>query len=1059
MLGPAVCFWVWGPTGEKLPGKKGGKHGKTTDKDKSKPIQQEHRKPPTLPLVSLSHLAAHRRDASLATHLSRNLEASFSNFLQGAISSVDSIAGRAADVSHYRISRKASEPLPKESCECGTTWHPSCKLTCGFIAGELQQSAELLAVRGCSEDAGTLRDAGHRLILDVRVDGRPVTVELEHNNASAWFRIISGSFFIAEHAAPGTFSSGDIPSPGGDAHLLSSNGIRLGKPSWFKPSWFSANPIHDGSAIDGLRMLQHEYCNKEDLGGIVVTLVWPTKFDESLDQLGVSLIDLAGLMPRHHEVMTEFVHSCLSSSDALVRATLAVDPGEAMAIKPNAHAVQNRLSEEMQQLNETAESFLRFIDDVSRAKERAYQLANSTLWNWGSQMVGPKYSDDEGDVETDEWTAIKALAEWTPTQLEDTLVRAVDRATSYIQVHVKHILVILSRAASRAVRLLQPGQPPAEVEPGEIETYLQTPLYEVGVKARQSAEVNKAIWAERWSQLRDSLDFIPWPVDASEKPMQAPVVCEALWYQGENRLAKFPQILGGRPIVHTFMIFAGGEMPKRRGCEDLALRMAEAFVQLSPRDPHMQPKDRIARQQYSDLRKQAGLLGCQHLVQWGAIAAKVRQKIERNISHMQSLHFNITYNASSSRLVEIETGEGDFKKVPRNVMSALSNWVMHSLAKYASRSPGDMFKGVLKSLQTTKPQVDAAILAYSYWKQLQEQDIQNPFSDALCKRDQEGYVQGECAQWNSSVPGYWDSADLDAQSLEQVLSVVRDVEAAAGPNDWRLLAQSSAAFAAAGFDSPGIQDNSDWKCDRVAATCSVHPTCGRVAAQMISYPFGGNKKYASTSISKIQTYFGQKKGKFDADGFHSYCHVPGTAYCWSYTYCLQEMMKYLCSQPETAGVCCPDVQTAEACRDNVNGDGCKVCLPTDAPHLKAEEKEENITEFLSYLPPRREPTPLEETTLRWLQPSAEDIAKTEAAAAAELLAQQCQVCAELRSSFKKDSEWWLSVSAGAQCMAHREFCGQVCGLHDGNSAFEEPDPMSDCKGWTARCSEQCGVSA
>lgn len=638
---------------------------------------------------------------------------------------------------------------------------------------------------------------------------------------------------------------------------------------------------------------------------------------------------------------------------------------------------------------------------------------------------------------------------------------AVDRATSDMQVKIKQMVAILSRAASRAVLLLQPGQPPAEVELGDNHTYLQTPLYEIGVKARQSGEVNKAIWAERWSQLRESLDFIPWPVDASEKPMQTPVFCEAIWYDGQGRLKKFPRILGGSPMVHTFMIFAGGDRPKRRGCEDLAYRMADAFVQLSPRDPDLQPKDRTARQQYAEFRKQAGLLGCQHLVQWGAIAAKVREKIERNISSMQSLHLNIAYSASSFRLVKIETtgGEGKFRKMPRDVTTELSNWVMHALSKYASRSPSDMYQDVLKSLQRTKPQIDATTIADPYWEQFQEQDIPNPFSDVLCKRDELGHIQGECDEWNSSVPGYWAFASLDAQSLEQMLNIVRDVEATAGPDDWRLLAQRSAAFAAVGFDGPGIQDNSEWKCDRVAATCSVHPTCGRVAAQMISYPFGGNKKYASTARTKMRTYFGQAGSKFDADGFHSYCHVPGVAYCWSYTYCLEEMMKYLCSQPETAGVCCPDVHTAEACRDDVNGDECKVCLPTDAPLLKAEEKKENITEFLSYLPPSREPSPIDEATLRWLQPSAEDVAETEAIAAEELRAQHCQVCAELRSSSTQDTPWWLAVSAGAQCSAHREFCGQVCGLHDGKGAFEEPDPMSDCEGWKERCSEQCAASA
>eukprot|EP00930_Biecheleria_cincta_P056617 TRINITY_DN42699_c0_g1_i1.p1 TRINITY_DN42699_c0_g1~~TRINITY_DN42699_c0_g1_i1.p1 ORF type:complete len:1098 (-),score=183.94 TRINITY_DN42699_c0_g1_i1:17-3310(-) len=1044
-----------------------GKRNNPRDDDKGNPDRQQHQKPPMLPSVSFSHLAAHRRDASLAMHLSSSLEASISAILRGAISSADSIANL-VDVPQYLISRKASEPVAKSSCRCGRTWRTDCMLPCGLMAGELQQSAELLAVGGCSEDTGISKDESHHLILHVRVHGRPVSVQLEHNNTNVWFKVISGSFFDIQHAAPDTVASEDIPWAGAETHLLSSRGIALAKRSL----WIHVKKIHAGSAIEGFQKLRNRFCNKEDPNGIEVTLFWPTQFNQRLQQLGDSFEDLASLLKQHHVALADFVRSCVSFSNALVRATLAVDPGEAMVIEPNARAVQNRLLEEMKQLNETADSFLRFVDSVSLATNRAYHLANASLRSWkASSQARSLYPPGDDDPEdTPEFIMVRALEQWTPTQLEGTLLLAVDGARRDARSRVKHMVETLSRASNRAMHLLQPGQPPVEVEPEELQTYAQTSLYEVAVNARQSGKIAKATWAERWSKLRESLDFIPWPVDASEKPMQTPIVCESKWYDGET-LAKFPELniplfgkFGGKPISHTFMIFAGGDMPKRRGCEELAYRMADVFVELSPRNPEMKPKNKKARQQYAELRKQAGLLGCQHLVQWGATVSKAHEKIEQDISSMQSLHLNISYNAAGSRLVELDVHSESqerktrrHRRMPRDVMSALSQWVMHSVTKYASRSPVDMFQGVLKSLQTTNPRIDAFSLAQSYWKQLQDQGIASPFSDVLCKRNGDEHAEA-CDEWNSSVPGYWASASITGQSLEHILKLVRDLEAAAAPDDWRLLAQSSAAFAAVGFDGPGIVDNSDWKCDRVAATCSVHPTCGRVAAQMLAYPFGGDKKYASAPTSKIRTFFGQTLGQFDGDGFHSYCHAPGTAYCWSYTYCLEEMMKYLCSQPETAGVCCPDAQAAEACRDDVNGDGCKVCLPTDAPPLTVEEKDVNATEFLSYLPPTREPTPPDDATLRWLQPSANDIAETQSAAAAELLTKECQVCSELRSlqqPSQGDAVWWLMVSTGAQCSAHREFCGQVCGLYDGKSAFKEPDEMSDCKGWTQRCSERC----
>lgn len=452
--------------------------------------------------------------------------------------------------------------------------------------------------------------------------------------------------------------------------------------------------------------------------------------------------------------------------------------------------------------------------------------------------------------------------------------------------------------------------------------------------AQDRGNTDKVKWAERWMAFRTSLDFTPWTAGLLEEAMEVPTVC-ASEYTLHGKTMKYPSLdvplwgtVGGGNISHTFMVFADqelpkhgkhGKAPKRKGCVDLLQLIS---------------KTNAGTKKHLKLQEQAKSLGCLSLEPWGAAESRIRQALQDEFEQLPELNIKFVSNAidqedlAAVMRVSVRESRGG-RSVPAPVTQAvveeLLEWVIHALSKYASKSGADLWPAVRHSLERTPPKID-----------LRAFDNRWEWSPrGSCAAAGDGLH--DCSDWSYSIPDQIKEIQVLNETLAMILSTFDKVREAADVQDWTFLAQAPAVYAAAGFDKPGVLDNGGWECDRVDARCAVHPQCARVAAQMIVYPFGGDKKYASSWTAKATTFAsGLWGGKFDSDGFHSSCHVPGGAYCWSYTDCLQDMLNWLCAQEETAEACCPSVEVATACREDVNGAGCKVCAKPESPSMPAE---------------------------------------------------------------------------------------------------------------------------
>merc|ERR1712187_15011 len=298
---------------------------------------------------------------------------------------------------------------------------------------------------------------------------------------------------------------------------------------------------------------------------------------------------------------------------------------------------------------------------------------------------------------------------------------------------------------------------------------------------------------------------------------------------------------------------------------------------------------------------------------------------------------------------------------------------------------------------------------------------------------------GECDDWNRSVPGYWHTARIHGATLNATINAVQNASDMLLPGDWAPIAQTPALYGAVGFDSAGVIDNSEWECENTTQICEVHPKCARIAAQMIQYPFAGDKKYASSWSDKISTYtdvaetgFLSKFNsfKFDSDGYHGYCHSPGEGYCWSYTACLREMMKWLCSQSETAEHCCPSLEVRDACQNDVNSKECNVCLSI--------EDKGDFEEDRQVIMQGRELTSDSEV-MDFLHPDATDLAlyaEEEQQKHAQLT---CEICEQLSVASVKA---WAFIDMDV-CGANRELCAAMCGYSMDLENIDEWEPCNE----------------
>ncbi|CAK0891069.1 unnamed protein product [Prorocentrum cordatum] len=454
--------------------------------------------------------------------------------------------------------------------------------------------------------------------------------------------------------------------------------------------------------------------------------------------------------------------------------------------------------------------------------------------------------------------------------------------------------------------------------------------------AQDGGNTNKVKWAERWMDFRTSLDFTPWTAGLLEGTMEVPTVC-ASEYTLHGKTMKYPSVdvpllgtVGGGKIYHTFMVFADqelpkhgkrGKAPKRKGCGELLQIMSQTSARTK---------------KYAKLQEQAASLGCLSLEAVGAAESRILQALQDEFEKMSELSVRFVSNATGhedqTAVMRVSARESRSSRsvsptpVTQAVVEELLDWVFHSLSKYASKSGAGLWAAVRQSLERTPPKIGLKAFGDGRW----EWSLRGSCAAA-------GDGLQDCSNWTYSIPGNIKEIQVQNETLAIILSAVEEAREVASEQDWKLLAQAPAVYAAAGFDKPGILDNGGWECDRIEAKCEVHPQCARVAAQMLAYPFGGDKKYASSWTAKATTFASSLwGGKFDSDGFHSSCHVPGGAYCWSYTDCLQEMLNWLCAQEETAGPCCPNADVATACREDVNGAGCKVCAKPESPSVQAD---------------------------------------------------------------------------------------------------------------------------
>jgi hypothetical protein len=494
-------------------------------------------------------------------------------------------------------------------------------------------------------------------------------------------------------------------------------------------------------------------------------------------------------------------------------------------------------------------------------------------------------------------------------------------------VHI-FFLVLQPTLAARAI-------PALATEPERNNTW-QAKLASAMRVAQDGGHTDKAKWAERWMAFRKSLDFTPWSAGLLEEVTEFPTVC-ASEYTLHGKTMKYPSIdvplwgtVGGGKISHTFMVFADqelpkhgkrGKAPKRKGCEELLQVISQTNA---------------GTKKYLKLQEQAASLGCLSLEPWGAAESRIRKALQDELEQLMELNIRFVSNATDledwTAVMRVSVRESRSQRsvqpalVTEAVVEELLEWVLHALSKYASKSGADLWAAVRSSLERTPPKIGLKAFDDGRWEWSRKGN---------CAAAGDGLQ--DCSNWTYSIPDQIKEIQVQNETLAMILGAVEKVREIASAQDWTFLAQAPAVYAAAGFDKPGVLDNGGWECDRIDATCAVHPQCARVAAQMLAYPFGGDKKYASSWTAKATTFAsGLWGGKFDPDGFHSSCHVPGGAYCWSYTDCLQEMLNWLCAQEETAGPCCPSAEVATACREDVNGAACKVCVKPESHPIPSE---------------------------------------------------------------------------------------------------------------------------
>jgi hypothetical protein len=537
-------------------------------------------------------------------------------------------------------------------------------------------------------------------------------------------------------------------------------------------------------------------------------------------------------------------------------------------------------------------------------------------------------------------------------------------------------------------------------------------------------EYKKTVWAPTWASLRAALDFTPWPIELANKTLLSPIICESS-YTVNGVAETLPWPLNKEKVMHSFMVFSGretSEMSQRKNCLGIAAKLFSSFDDISLRGP----MNKEALELYQSLLNQASELGCLSLQGWGELGSVVNRVLDDRLSTLPKIYFSI---GNKTVVITIDQGNrrGGQQKVHRGLRELLVNWALHALSKYAARERSDKFWAFAEaSLRRAPPSIGVFELSAPYWSQLSEQGIASPFDS----RHWDG--NSSLAEWSEEDEGYWSEARLSGETLDIMANAILEVHEhslsrTAKQDGWKMLAQTPALYAAVGFDSAGVMDNGAWECEKTKATCQVHPQCGRIAAQMLSQSFGGAKKYAKDWGKRALTFVETSvSGQFDEDGFHSFCHAPGAAYCHSYTNCLREMMKWLCSQDETAAACCPSAFVRNECKKDVNGKGCDVCV--DVP----PGTNVSVPAVSSVVP---------KGLVEVLRAGPEDLELEKHDAT-------CRICESFEQTFGHTDPIWTAVSSLPTCSgpSARE-CSSLCGVP------EQADDFDTCSGWRSRCQQ------
>eukprot|EP00928_Gymnodinium_smaydae_P011129 TRINITY_DN14146_c0_g1_i2.p1 TRINITY_DN14146_c0_g1~~TRINITY_DN14146_c0_g1_i2.p1 ORF type:complete len:732 (+),score=87.94 TRINITY_DN14146_c0_g1_i2:301-2196(+) len=552
-------------------------------------------------------------------------------------------------------------------------------------------------------------------------------------------------------------------------------------------------------------------------------------------------------------------------------------------------------------------------------------------------------------------------------------------------------------------------------------------------KQQQLFFERKRLWASRWNQVRVALPLGTSSIDLSSQQLLGLRFCSAD-FRENGEIVRMPAILGGKPVKHTFMLLGPLDVADRKDCKAVLEHMANTFRDLEQPSTVNRFEYAVRLSKYKESAEVASALGCQNLELWGRVASSFRNAIRDVLSNVSMLTFRLEGRpGAKTNTVHLNlTNEfARFRKASESgiLQTAIHAWILHCASKYAMRNAADDFwVDVLASLQRSPPLMSAHSLSAEYWEQLGAQGIVTPVDDNRCEELPNG--TRHCLDWEANFDGFWSVAVLADESVELLSAIVMQAAQQSSTGVWTIVAQNPVTYSAVGFDSPGVVDNSDWDCDQTDATCAVHPQCGRMAVQMLQYPFGGNNTYAHSWTRRAMTFMTSPKGSFDADGFHDVCHVPGSAYCWTYTTCLQEMLKWLCHDAETADLCCPNDDVRKACYRDVNSDECGAVCSRPAAHDSPT--------------PTVDPRGVSADELAWIHPTQEDLLAEQAAREASAL---CDVCSSI-SSLGEQLPIWAVVSMTPACKRDEKLCMDVCGFKS------QADDLDECSQWSDRCKQQ-----